>query len=636
MTPLTSRSRPVESTWTLSVRWSALLLVLATVAAYVTSFDGVMVFDDHYAIVDNDTIRDLARPGRILFPPETVGGTTEGRPMVALSLAVNHAVSGLAPWSYHAVNLGVHLLTGLFLFGLIRRTIVRFQPSNSFAPNSDPAVPIRQMASADALPLALITSALWLLHPLQTSAVTYIVQRAESLMGLCYVLTLYCFARSVDSTRARPWQVAAIAACLVGMGCKEVMATAPLAVLLYDRIFLAGSWRQIWRNRAGFHLALLSTLALLASLVLLTKSRGGTAGFGTAVPWWEYALTQCSAVVHYLRLALWPHPLVFDYGTPVVRHLSAVAPQTTLLLLLLGASGWALVRKPALGFLGVLFFLILAPSSSIIPIATQTMAEHRMYLPLAAVLLVLVLGVHRLIGRRVVWCGMVLALAAGIATVQRNLVFHSELALWADTVSHRPGNARARTNLGIALAEAGRLPEAVAQFEESLRLDSGSAATELNLCDVLTRLDRAAEAIPHGEAAVKLAPGSANAHVNLAHALARRHQTEEAVAHYSEALRLQPESPDVPGPLTTALIELGNREAARNDFGAAVTRYRQVLKLAPDHLQARNNLANALLVTGQVDEAIAHYQEILRRNPGDRLVQENLALALEAQRNRRR
>lgn len=619
MPPPPSPSLPAEASGRAFVRLAGLVLALATVAAYVTSFRGAMVFDDLYSIVANPTIRDLGRPDLVLFPPGAAGGTIGGRPLVNLTLALNYAISGLDPWSYHAVNLVIHVLAALTLFGLVRRTLLRLP---RFADQ--------------ALPLALAVAALWALHPLQTEAVTYLVQRTESLMGLCYLLTLYCFVRGVDSPQPRRWFAAAFCACLAGMGSKEVMASAPLLVLLYDRTFVAGSWREAWRRRGGIHAALLGTWLLLAVLVAGTQSRGGTAGFATPVAWWQYALTQARAIPLYLRLALWPHPLVFDYGTPLFRSLAPVALPASLLLLLLGATGWALVRKPALGFLGAAFFLILAPSSSVVPVATQTMAEHRLYLPLAAVLTLLALGAHALAGRRALLALLALAAGAGGLTARRNLVYHSELALWTDTVAQRPDNPRAQTNLGIALTEAGRAAEAVPHFEASLRLQPDNAATHLNLCDALTRLGRLDEAVPHGEAALRLQPDSADAHLNLGHALARLGRLDEAVVHYEAARRLQPGAADVPAPLAAAYLELGNRAAAREDFGAAITRYRQALAVDPAQLRARNNLANALLLRGQIDEAIAEYQEVLRRNPGDRLVRENLARAQEMQRGQTR
>ena len=594
------------------------LLAVAILAAGLTAFRGAFVFDDLPAIVENPTIRDLGRPRLILFPAAHAGETVAGRPFLNLTFALNYAVSGAAPWSYHAVNLLIHTLAALALFGIVRRTLLRFPPR-----------PARH--GVDPSWFAFTVALLWALHPLQTAAVTYVAQRAESLMGLCFLLTLYCFIRGLDAPHPRRWQVATILACILGMGSKEVMVAAPLLVLLYDCTFFAGSWRGAWRARGKIHVALFSTWIILALLVAGTQSRGGTAGFSAGISPWHYALTQCEALVHYLRVAFWPVPLVFDYGTPVVRDLATVAPHAVLLLALLAVTAWALVRKPALGFLGAWFFVILAPSSSLVPVATQTIAEHRMYLPLAAVVTLITLGLATLAGRRGLAILVALALVAGVLTAQRNLVYHSELLLWGDTVAHRPENSRAHTNLGIALAEAGRLPEAIAQYDASLALQPDDAATQLNLCTALTRSGRAAEAVPHGEAAVRLEPDSAGAHFNLGQALQQAGRLEEAVGRYREALRLEPGAPDIVSGLAASLYDLGNQAAGRGDFRAAIARYREALAAMPAHPGAQINLANALLVSGQVGEAILGYREILRLDPDNTSVRENLARALELQ-----
>ena len=172
---------------------------------------------------------------------------------------------------------------------------------------------------------------LWTLHPLQTQAVTYIIQRAESLVSLMYLLTLWGFIRSVEPGASKGWGVLAWVACLLGMATKEVMVTAPVMVALYDRIFVAGSWREVWARRKWFHLSLALTWLLLAWLVVGTAGRGGTAGFGGGMSPWGYALTQVGAVAHYLRLALWPQPLVFDYGKDLVAGWSDIWWQALLL-----------------------------------------------------------------------------------------------------------------------------------------------------------------------------------------------------------------------------------------------------------------------------------------------------------------
>ncbi len=247
-------------------------------------------------------------------------------------------------------------------------------------------------------PLAFSITLLWILHPLQTESVTYVSQSAESLMGLLYLLTLYCLVRraEADGQGGRLWQCLCVAACLLGMGTKEVMVSAPLVALLYDRAFLSGSFRDAWRRRRPLYSCLAATWLPLALLVLSTHGRGGTAGFGSGVsPWPSYAMNQLQAIVHYLGLCFWPQPLIFDYGSVLSPPTLRVLPYALAIAGLLALTAWGLLRRPVLDFLGACFFLILAPSSSIIPVATEKMAEHRMYLPLIPVVLLVVVGIHR-------------------------------------------------------------------------------------------------------------------------------------------------------------------------------------------------------------------------------------------------
>ena len=164
------------------------------------------------------------------------------------------------------------------------------------------------------------------------------------------------------------------------------MVSAPVLVLLYDRTFVSLGFREAWRRHGRLFLALAATWIPLGVLFLLSGgNRGGSVGFGLGIRWWDYALTQFPAITTYLRLSLWPHPLVFDYGAAWVRGASLVAGDIALVVALVLATAVALWRRPVLGFLGAWFFCILAPTS-LIPGTSQMIVEHRMYLPLAAVL----------------------------------------------------------------------------------------------------------------------------------------------------------------------------------------------------------------------------------------------------------
>jgi tetratricopeptide (TPR) repeat protein len=701
---------------TVPVLLSALVIVLAALAGWHNSFSGAFVFDDVPTIRENLTIRHLWPPGEVLSPPAD-GSPVTGRPLVNLTLAVNYALSGTKPWSYHVFNLIIHLLAGLTLFGLVRRTLalsnvegLRLRSGQALVavgrgrrtPPQSPGMAAFGDAAlqSDATFLALAIALLWTLHPLQTEAVTYVVQRTESLMGLFYLLTLYCFIRGATvETRPKPnnasshrepgeagrgdpaptsgnppgllrrfaprndpltgistfWFLASLLACLLGMATKEVMVSAPLIVFLYDRTFVAGTFREAWRRHWRLHLALLATWLVLAWLVAGTGwSRGRTAGFGVGIAPGAYWLTQFKAVARYQWLSLWPHPLVADYGMTLVRSAGSVLPQALLLLLLAAGTAVSLWRRPALGFLGAWFFAILAPTS-IVPVATQTMAEHRMYLPLAAVVALTVIGTHRLVGRRCLLAFLALAVSLGWLTLRRNEVYGSELSFWSDIMAKRPENARAYVNLGnISLAQ-GRVAEAIARYETALRLQPNLPETESNLSNALAQAGRPVDAVAHGEAALRLDPDSPNAHINLGNALMQLGRTAEAIAHYEAALRVQPEAADTRINLGAALVKAGRVDEAiahyeaalrvepdraeteyalagalmsRGDGPAALRHYTAAIRLKPDYIPARFALGNALAEAGRFAEAIADYQAIVRLNPRDVRARNNLGNAL--------
>ncbi|MHC4446834.1 MAG: glycosyltransferase family protein, partial [Planctomycetota bacterium] len=355
--------------------WPLAAIVAAGVLVYLNSFQGVFVFDDHGQIVDNQKIRSF----------DHLWGN---RPLVRLSLAVNYHFGELNVWGYHLVNLVIHLLAGLTLYGIVRRVLL--------------LEPFRRSCAQSAHWFALIIALVWVVHPLQTESVTYIIQRAESMMGLFYLLTIYCVLRGSTAPRPPVWYAAAVLACALGMASKPVMVTAPIVALLFDWAILSGSIRRTLRRRWPLYAGLASTWVLLVAtgtteLILSPdSSKRPTAGFGyVGCTPLEYALTQPGVILRYLRLAIWPHPLCLDYGWPIARAAGNVLLPGVLIVTMAGVSVWSfLARKQAwIGFLGLSFFLILSPTSSIVPFAHPAF-EHRMYLPLAAVVTVLVFGSH--------------------------------------------------------------------------------------------------------------------------------------------------------------------------------------------------------------------------------------------------
>lgn len=583
--PAAASLRGRRDGWTLA---AGAAIALAVAVGYGRTLAYPFVLDDLPSIPGNPTLGNLLSS---LAPPH--GATVSGRPVLNLSLALNHALGGLDVRGYRAANLAVHVLGAWTLFGVLRRVFKALLPGR---------------ADAAALAAAL----LWAVHPLQTESVTYVIQRAESLMGLFYLLCLYLFLRGGEAERPGPWLALSAGACLLGMATKEVMVSAPLIVLLYDRTFVAGSFAQAWRRRRLYYLGLFATWLVLAALVASTHGRGGSAGFGGAVPWWSYGLTQATAIVHYLRLCFWPQPLVFDYGSALAPLSPRLYACVAAVLLLGAATLWALVRRPVLGFAGAAFLALLAPSSSVIPVVTETMAEHRMYLPLAVVVAGVVGLLHRRLGRAALVLSAVLAACLLGLTFRRNADYASVAGLWRDTVAKAPGNERAHNNLGTALArEPGHAAEATLEFGRAVALRPDFVEARYNLaCELGLEPGRQADSARELERVLQLKPDHAGAHYNLACLLERQPgRLDEAIAHYRKALAADPS-------LVEAHYNLGS-DLARSgaDMDEAIRQFREAVRLRPDYADAHLNLGLALDSTGRGAEAVLEFEQVLRLMP---------------------
>lgn len=601
-------------------RWliPATLLTL-TLLAYANSLHGPFVYDDLPAISRNPTLRPGTSWHDVLLPPLDGGVSVSGRPLLNLSFALNARISGSAVWSYHLLNLLIHTAAGLTLYGVLRRTLLRLRgptPSPEAGASSG-----RGTAFAKPEFLAGAIAGLWLLHPLQTESVTYLIQRAESLMGLCYLFTLYAFIRSVDESKPR-WQVASVVACALGMATKEVMITAPVLVLLYDRTFLAGSFRGACLSRPGYYLGLAATWLLLLGLVFNTGgNRGGSIGAEVGVSAWAYGLTQFPALFRYLALAVWPHPLVFEYGKFWISDVAVIVPDIALVSALLLGTVYALWRAPRWGFLGAWCFIILAPTS-LAPGTTQMIVEHRMYLPLAAVLIGCAWLLHRFLPRLSWVIGSIVLLGFGGLTAVRNHDYRSATALWSDTVAKRPHNAVARENLGEALLNEGRLDEAIRSFQSALELTPDDPLLRYNLGCALARVGRFRDAAEHYEAALRVHPADSALHTNLAIALAEMGRLTDAEIHAALAVRLRPQDPETHRNHSLHLIHLHREAEAKAELETA-------LRLRPEYVDARAELASLLLRKGDINGAIAQAEAALRVDPNSLFAHHALGLALE-------
>jgi tetratricopeptide (TPR) repeat protein len=567
----------------------ALALALLTLVAYHGSFSGPFIFDDRPAIEINESIRSLATA---LSPP-TEGSAVTAHPILNLSFALNYQLGGLTVEGYHAINLLIHLGNGLLLFGLLRRLFASER--------------LRARFGRDATALAGACAALWLVHPLLTESVTFVVQRTESLVSFFYLLTLYASVRAAESAAPRAWLATAIVACALGMGTKEVMVTAPLLVLLCDRTFLAGTFAAAWARRRALYLGLAASWLVLLSLVIRYSGvRSGSGGFDAASSPWTYLLTQCRAIPLYLKLSLWPHPLIVDYGTELVKRFTDVWLPFLALTGAVLATIVGVVRSAVWAVGAAWFFAILGPSSSVVPLPSQTMAEHRMYLPLVPLVIAAVLGLHRLAARR--WLvGVLIAVVAGAGlTIARNHDYRSGEAIWRDAVAKLPGNWRAHHSLACMLPV--QSPETVAELTTALRLKPDNVESLATLANTFNQTGRPAEAVALCETALRLRPHAFDARCNLGTALVLTGRPANALPHLEEALRQRPGD-------ALAWLWLGAAHLGAGRFDAAIQASEQALRAQPDLPDAWVNLGSAQLQLGHTTEAVAAYRTALRHDP---------------------
>lgn len=586
------------------IAWLGALVIVGAIAlTYSNTLRVPLLLDDPDSITDNASIRHL---GTSWHPQTGSGLTVSGRPVLNFTLAVNYAISGFDLPGFHIGNLVIHALAALTLFGIIRLTLQQ----TLLAP---------RFGSHATLP-AFFIAVLWSLHPLQTESVTYIIQRAESLVGLFYLLTLYGFIRSTESSGSRLWPVITVICCLIGMACKEVMASAPIIVFAYDAIFVSGSWKNAWQRRRRLHLALACTWLLLGALVLSTSGRGGSVGFSAHISWWQYALTQTTAIIRYLRLVFWPSELIFDYGSFVQKDPLRLALGSLGIVALLAATVFAIQRKPAAGFAGLWFFLILAPSSSVIPVVTQTIAEHRMYLPLAAAIALPVLILWQFRRSAVLIALLSLSVLAACVTHLRNQTYGSMIDLWQDTLAKCPHD-RAYSHLGVALVKADRIDESIACHEKAISLNPKDPKNFCNLGLSYSKAGRNAEALVALEHAIRLGPREAVIHINYGNALFTAGRFNESIAELELALKLRPDNGEAHFNLANTLSAVGRTVEACQHYEAA-------LEANPRDIEAMTNLGSELSHLGKPGEAIRLYERALRINPDSGRTHSNFGIAL--------
>jgi protein O-mannosyl-transferase len=656
------------SRWTV---WAGIALVAATVAVYAPALRAPFQFDDNSCIPDNASIRVLWPLSVPLHPPAQT--PVAGRPVVNYTLALNYALNerlGIdqrpdpegpnKTVSYHLANLLLHLICGLLLFGVLRRTLRRQTFDAGWAAMADPA--------------SLVITGMWLLHPLQSEAILYVVQRTELLVSVCYVGTLYASIRAWDaeSTRARlGWYAGAVALCLLGMGSKEVMISAPLMVVLYDVAFRWTSWKQVVTGgRRWFYLALAATSGLLIAL-MMGGPRSDSVGFGHGVSWYAYLYGQGWAIPRYLRLVVWPNALTFDYGG------ASHARGSILGLIALAVAGVATLvawfradRWGWFAFLGAWFFLLLAPSSSIVPITTEIAAERRIYLALAAVIILIAVGIEAIrryvvaaaaragedrrwavavMGRGPQAGVVVVLLVLATATWERGKMYVKTDVLWRDVVRKMPSNPRGYDNLatvllqqhppntaeadsllhqsvaldsmdvaawyGLALAALQRdsvhLAEPESLLRRTLRVDSIYVPALMNLEFVESKEGDITGAETLLQRVLAVAPNDRVALARLGVAFQQQGQADRAIPYLERVVAAEPSVP--------YLIDLGVAYMDAGRLDAAEATFRAVLAHDPTQEVALNRVGAVLLAQGRAADAVPYLESAVQHQPGSGL-----------------
>ena len=561
-----------------------LVLALAVALAYGHTLDVPFYLDDFSSILENS----------LVYHWQGFAALRAYAPMRVLtyaSFALNHRWGGFDPVGYHLVNLAIHFLAGVAVYGFTRGVLRTPHVEGSVSPSVRAGVP-------------LFVSLVFLLHPLQTGAVTYIVQRLASMAALFYVAALAAYLQARLAARART-RILASAACalcaFLALFTKENAATLPGALLLLELVLLRPR-RSDWPRLAG---VLMGSAALVWLLTALSfggdpfslGAMGDLASQSRQISRGTYLATQMPVLWTYIRLFFWPVGLHLDRSVDL-HHFGDATALWALAghLALVSIAALAARPRPLVAF-GVLFYYLAhSIESGIIPIP-ELAFEHRSYLPNLGLCLacgdLLRTGFPKPIGaRHVVPLAALVPLLLGCATWRRNEQWRDPIAFWQDNVRRAPTKARAWGQLGKSLVLAGRPEEGLRALQESLRLRSLAGVEDDNVI-----YDT----------------------VNLAEALRGLGRIDEGLARIEDEL----DRPMKAAPRAALYLARGNLQLEQQRFPLAAASYREALRHQPGMLPALANLASALADMGRLAAADSLYAEVLLADPRNAAAREN-------------
>jgi tetratricopeptide (TPR) repeat protein len=589
------------------------------VLIYSNTLDSPFVFDDRQHIPDNPHIR-LNELNLKNIVEAGFKSPASSRPIANISFALNYYFHKYDVMGYHAVNIAIHILTAVFIYLFVQATL------------TSPA--LKDKYSRTNL-MAFLAALLWLVHPLQTQSVTYIVQRMTSMAAMFYILSFLLYVKGrfaiLAKETSRLWFAGCLLSWLLALGSKQIAATLPVFILLYEWYFfqdLSIGWlKRNLRYAAGiFIIFCIVGLVYLGGKPLESIFGGYSHRDFTLI---ERLLTQFRVVVYYISLLVFPHPgrLNLDHHFAISHSLTE--PPTTLLCLLVivGLSGLAVYlakRRRLLSFCILWFFGNLVLESSVLGL--ELIFEHRLYLPSVFVSVAAVVPAYQFIKPKWVRtaCFGAVALLFGVWTYQRNGVYADAVTLWQDCVNKSPDKARPYDNLGLAFESQGKLNEAVVCFRKELQLKPDSFRGHNNLGMVLVKQAMFDEAIGHFHKAIQISPDFAKAHSNLGAVFRLQGRFTEAIACFRRAIELEPDNADVHYNIAAAL-------QAQYRLDEAILHYKKTLQINPDDAGAHYKLSVALKSQGKLDEAVIHFHRALQIDPNYKKTRRNLSEVVEPQ-----
>ena len=616
-------------------RWLAVILIpLAVAILYSNVYQVPFVFDGVMQIEDKARIRDLKNYSspRVLL---------SRRPLVELTYALNYRYGKLDVFGYHLVNVLIHMTNGLLAYFLALTIFRRLCNNPRFSNARMPQFPNYSIPL-----MSLFTALVFVSHPIQTQAVTYIAQRYTCMAAMFYLASVlfYLKARTTPGSGKITLKTVSLFVCSFFSGiaaflCKENAASLPGAIILVEYLCIDRTW-QGWKRKL-FWLVPAFFLMILFILYVSGLFRGGV-NFGRLledVSWlmketsrvgrWSYLCTQFNVLVLYIRLLFLPIGQNVDYMYPFNEGFwGGYTPFALVFLVaIVGLGAWSIKRRPALGFGIFWFFITLSVESSVIPIR-DAVFEHRLYLPMFGFALVVPYLLFSILRDRPLWvvnACILIILSLGTATYLRNRVWQDRSSLWSDVASKSPHNFRAHYNLGNALRDRGRLDEAIKSYSEALRIKPNYAIAHDNLGIALTESGKLDDAVRHFSEALRFRPGDAWVHNNYGQALTQKGKLDDAVRHFKKALRFKPG-------LAEAHNNLGIALARQGDMKGAIRHFSKSLKSRPDDAMIHCNLGLALMHDGRREEAIRRFSRALEIDPGFDMARRGLRESLKMER----